>query len=66
PLIELRDQTLQRVGSIDQIQVAELDLAERIAELQARMDQVKSKHGALAEVRNSLERYVERRAAELG
>lgn len=66
PLLELRDQTQQRVGSIDQIKVAELDLADRIAELQARMDMLKKKHSALAEVRASLERCVERNAVEKG
>ena len=64
PLLEVREQTQQRIGSIEQIKVAELDMAERIAELQARMDMLKKKHGALAEARNSLERYVEKDASD--
>jgi hypothetical protein len=64
PLLEMRDQAKQRVASIDQIKTAELDLAERIAELQARMDMLKKKHSALAEARNSLTRYAEKSAAE--
>ena len=64
PLLELRDQTQQRIGSIEQIKAAELDLAERIAQLQARMDTLKKKHGALAEARDHLDRYAEKSAAE--
>ncbi|MCY7388339.1 MAG: dynamin family protein [Burkholderiales bacterium] len=64
PLVELREQTKQRVGSIEQIKVAELDLAERIAELQARMDMLKKKHSALADARNVLERFAEKCAEE--
>ncbi len=64
PLLEIREQTLQRVASIDMIKDAELDLAERIAELQARMDTLKKKHGALADARTNLERYTEKWAEE--
>ena len=60
PLLEVRDQTQQRVGSIEQIKVAELDLAERIAELQARMDTLKKKHSALADARSSLTRFAQK------
>jgi hypothetical protein len=59
PLLEIRDQVQQRVAGIEQIKSAELDLAERIAELQARMDTLKKKHTALADARSSLERYAE-------
>ena len=65
PLLEIRDQAKQRVSSIEQIKSAELDLAERIAELQARMDMLKKKHSALADARNHLERFAEKCAAEL-
>ncbi len=65
PLLELRDQTKQRVASIEQIKSAELDLAERIAELQARLEMLKKKHSALAEARSSLERYAEKCAEEI-
>lgn len=64
PLLEVREQMQQRVAGIEQIKVAELDLAERIAELQARMDMLKKKHSALADKRSSLERYAEQVAAE--
>ena len=62
PLLEVRDQTQQRVGSIEQIKVAELDLAERIAELQARMDTLKKKHSALADARGNLTRFAQQGA----
>ena len=65
PLLEVRDQTQQRVAGIEQIKVAELDLAERIAELQARMAMLKQKHSALAEVRDSLARYAKSNAVDL-
>ena len=65
PLLEVRDQMQQRVAGIEQIKVAELDLAERIAELQARMDMLKKKHSALADARNNLERFAEKNAAEV-
>ena len=65
PLLEVRDQTQQRVAGIEQIKVAELDLAERIAELQARMDMLKQKHSALAGVRDSLDRYAKSNAIDL-
>ena len=64
PLLEIREQTMQRVASIDMIKNAELDLADRIAELQARMDTLKKKHSALADARSSLERYTEKWAEE--
>ena len=64
PLLELRDQSKQRVTSIEQIKAAELDLAERIAELQARMNMLKKKHSALAEARDKLERFAEKCAEE--
>ena len=65
PLLAVRDEMQQRVTSIEQIKVAELDLAERIAELQARMDILRTKHSALAAARNSLERYAEKNAGEM-
>lgn len=65
PLLELREQTKRRVASIEQIKIAELDLAERIAELQARMDMLKKKHSALADARDKLERFTEKCAEEI-
>ena len=65
PLLVVRDQTQQRAAGIEQIKVAELDLAERIAELQARMDMLKQKHSALAGVRDSLDRYAKSNAIDL-
>lgn len=65
PMLEVRDQSQQRVGSIERIKAAELDLAERIAELQARMDTLKQKHSALSDARSNLERFVEMNAGEI-
>ena len=65
PLLEVRDQMLHRVAGIEQIKIAELDLAERIAELQARMDTLRTKHSALADARNNLERFAEKVAGEI-
>lgn len=62
PLSELKTRMEQRSTSIDKVKSAELDLAERIAELQAELDVIKRKHEALAEARAGLERYSGRRA----
>lgn len=65
PMLEVREQTQQRIGGIERIKAAELDLAERIAELQARMDTLKKKHSALSDTRSNLERFVEMNAGEI-
>jgi hypothetical protein len=51
-----------RTDSIDKVRLAEIDLAEQIALLQAQLDVLKRKHGALAEARGGLERFAGKRA----
>ena len=58
PLAELKNRMDQRSGSVDKIKIAELDLADRIAELQAEVDVIKYKHETLAEARAGLERFM--------
>lgn len=57
PLELLKRQTTDKVDGVSKLMSAELDLAERIAEVQARVDVVKRKHTALAEAREKLERF---------
>ncbi len=57
PLEDARTRLEHTVESIEKVKSAELDLAERIAELQGNLDVIKSKHSALAEVRGQLERF---------
>jgi hypothetical protein len=59
PLEEARTRLEHTVESIEKVKSAELDLAERIAELQGNLDVIKSKHSALAEARARLEGFVE-------
>ena len=58
PLEALRVREEQRATSIEKVRAAELDLAERISELQAYIDVIKRKHETLADTRQSLERYM--------
>jgi predicted GTPase len=57
PLEELSRRTSERAGKIEKVQAAELDLAEKIADVQGTLDIIKSKHSALGLVREGLERY---------
>lgn len=57
PMEQVRLQTLQRSEKVEKIKSAELDLAERIADMQARIDVIKRKHTALAESQASLDRF---------
>jgi exonuclease VII small subunit len=59
PLEDARTRLEHTVESIEKVKSAELDLAERIAELQGNLDVIKSKHSALAEARGRLEGFVE-------
>lgn len=59
PLEEARTRLEHTVESIEKVKSAELDLADRIAELQGNLDVIKSKHSALAEARGLLEGFVE-------
>ncbi len=57
PVEELHKRMLDRSGKVEMIRSAELDLAEKIAEFQASIDVIKTKHAALAVVRESVERF---------
>ena len=57
PLDAVRHQTLERSANVEKFKSAELDLAGRIAEIQARLDVLKRKHAALAEARDGLDRF---------
>ncbi len=57
PLEDARTRLEHTVESIEKVKSAELDLAERIAELQGNLDLIKSKHSALAEARGRLEKF---------
>jgi hypothetical protein len=59
PLEEARTRLEHTVESIEKVKSAELDLAERIAELQGNLDVIKLKHSALAEARGRREGFVE-------
>ena len=58
PLDTVRQQAMQRADNVEKIKAAELDLAERIAELQARLDVIKRKHSSLADAHASLARFI--------
>ncbi len=57
PLDAVKFQTLERSANVEKFKSAELDLAGRIAEIQARLDVIKRKHAALAEARDGLDRF---------
>jgi len=57
PLEELNKRMAERTGKIEKIRSAELDLAEKIAELQASIDIIKSQHAELGVLREGLERF---------
>jgi predicted GTPase len=65
PLDKLSKRLDERATRIAAIHSAELDLAEKIAEFQAALDVIKSKHAELGILRDSLERFAgNRRNAE--
>jgi hypothetical protein len=57
PLEQFRNDTLERLANVDKLKNAEIDLAERIAALQARLDAIKKKHAALDDTRRGLARF---------
>ncbi len=59
PLEEARGRLEHTVESIGKAKSAELDLAERIAELQAALDIIKQKHSALAIARERLQKFAD-------
>ncbi|MFN7221117.1 MAG: hypothetical protein ACK5UX_10820, partial [Burkholderiales bacterium] len=58
PLEELAKSVGERNAKLEKIQSAELDLAEKIAEIQANIDIIKSRHQALGIARESLSRQM--------
>jgi hypothetical protein len=60
PIEELLQQTQVRNTNIEKVKGARLDLADQVAELQARIDVIKRRHAALADARSSLERFTAR------
>jgi GTPase SAR1 family protein len=61
PLTELNKRLSERAAKIDVIRAAELDLAEKIADFQAQLDVIKSKHAELGVLREGLERFAGRK-----
>jgi hypothetical protein len=61
PLEELNKRLTERAAKVEVVRSAELDLAEKIAEFQARLDVIKSKHAELGVLREGLERFAGRR-----
>jgi hypothetical protein len=64
PLEALKFQTLESSASVEKFKSAELDLAGRIAEIQARLDVLKRKHAALAEARAGLAGFTREKGDE--
>ena len=59
PLEEARGRLEHTEESIGKVKSAELDLAERISELQAALDAIKQKHSALAIARERLQKFAD-------
>ncbi len=57
PLEALRKGTFEHSANVEKFKSAELDLAERIAEMQGRLDAIKRRHKALADARDGLRRF---------
>ncbi|MCA3002562.1 MAG: dynamin family protein [Burkholderiales bacterium] len=62
PLNALNKRLEERATRVAVIRSAELDLAEKIAEIQAAMDVIKIKHAELSMLRNGLERFAGKRS----
>ncbi len=57
PVEEINKRLSGRAERVEQIRSAELDLAEKIADLQASVDVIKSKHAELGVLREGLDRF---------
>ncbi len=57
PLDALRKGTFEHSANVEKFKSAELDLAERIAEMQGSLDAIKRRHKALADARDGLRRF---------
>ncbi|MBL8516306.1 MAG: dynamin family protein [Betaproteobacteria bacterium] len=60
----LKDSSLQRAQGTEKLRMADIDLAEKISELQARLDAVRSRREALSELDASLVRQLAETQAE--
>jgi hypothetical protein len=60
----LKDSSLQRAQGTEKLRMADIDLAEKISELQARLDAVKSRRESLSELEASLGRQLADSQAE--
>lgn len=65
PLEKLHNRLLERADKVEQVRSAELDLAEKIAELQASFDVIKRQHAELGVLRDSLERFAGRKRKDV-
>ncbi len=61
PLEEVHGKLMTRAGKVEKIRAVELDLAEKIADFQANLDVIKSKHRSLGLAREGLERFAGKR-----
>lgn len=57
PVDEVNKRLAERAQKVEKIRSVELDLAEKISEIQASLDVTKSKHNALAGARESIKRF---------
>lgn len=61
----LKEVALQRAQGTEKLKMADMDLAEKISELQARLDIVRQRHAALADCASSMERHFKPRQADV-
>jgi Dynamin family len=54
----MKDSSLQRAQGTEKLKLADIDLAEKISEVQARMDVIKSQHEGLAQAQALIERLL--------
>jgi phage shock protein A len=57
PLENHRASTTQRVAGVEKLKSAEIELADKISELQAQLDIVRARHNAIADCLSSLNRH---------
>ena len=60
----LKDSSLQRAQGTEKLRMADIDLAEKISEVQAHLDVVRSRRDSLSELEEGLERQFETDQAE--
>jgi hypothetical protein len=64
PVDEVNRRLAERATKVEKIRSVELDLAEKISEIQATLDIIKSKHNALDGARETVKRYAEQLKSE--